>query len=79
MTLSGENFTRWSRIFVNGEKVPTFYINGSKLRMYAGDIEDGDTVVVNQMGSSDTVFRSTQEYIYVNPDVNGTENELILE
>lgn len=79
VTLSGENFTRWSRIFVNGEKVPTFYINGSKLRMYAGDIEDGDTVVVNQMGSSDTVFRSTQEYIYVNPDVNGTENELILE
>lgn len=79
VTLSGENFTRWSRIFVNGEKVPTFYINGSKLRMYAGDIEDGDTVVVNQMGSSDTVFRSTQEYIYVNPDVNCTENELILE
>lgn len=79
VTLSGKNFTRWSRIYVNGEKVPTFYINSSKLRMYAGDIEDGDTVVVNQMGSSDTVFRSTQEYIYSDPNADSTENGMILE
>ncbi len=75
VTINGENFTRWSRIYVNDEKVTTIYVNGSQLRLYADDIEDGDTVVVNQLGSSNTVFRSTPEFIYDVPNaLDGTES-----
>lgn len=76
VTVIGKNFTRWSRVYVNGEKVPTIYINGSRLRLYAEDISDGDSVVVNQLGSSDTIFRSSPEYIYDDPYADSTEMEL---
>lgn len=79
ITVSGKNFTRWSRIFVNGEKVPTYYINRFRLRLKAEDLQDGDAVVVNQMGSSDTVFRSTQVYVYDDPYAENTENSLLEE
>ena len=46
------------------------------------DIEDGDTVKVCQLGSNDTIFRSSNEITYADPDVKaetegpteGTEN-----
>ena len=41
--------------------------------MNAADIKDGDTVVVNQMGSGNSVFRSTPEYIYDDPYAINTE------
>ena len=74
--VSGKNFTRWIKIYVNGEEVTTYYVNDSRLRMLVDDIEDGDTVVVNQMGSGNTVFRSTQEYIYHDPLAENTETAL---
>lgn len=77
VTVSGKNFTRWSKVFVNGEKVTTYYINGVRLRINASDISDGDVVVVNQMGSGNTVFRSTQEYVYDDPYSENTERALL--
>lgn len=64
VTVSGKNFTKWSKIYVNGEKVPTTYVNSSRLRLKLDDIKANDTVVVNQMGSNNTIFRSSNEYIY---------------
>lgn len=75
VTISGQNFTRWSKVYVNGEKVPTTFVTSSRLRINIDDIKDGDTLVVNQMGSSNTVFRSTQEIIYDDPNVVNTESE----
>jgi len=62
-TINGENFTRWSKVYVNGEEVSTYFVNDSMLHIDIEDISNGDTVVVNQMGSSNTVFRSTIEYV----------------
>ena len=73
VTISGQNFTRWSKIYVNGVKVPTIYVSSSRLRMNAADVQDGDTVVVNQMGSGNSVFRSTPEFIYDDPYAESTE------
>ncbi len=73
VSVSGTNFTRWSKVYVNGEKVPTYYVNGSRLRVPEEYIADGDTVVVNQMGSGDSVFRSTPEYFYNDPNTQNTE------
>ncbi|MCI8634246.1 MAG: sulfatase-like hydrolase/transferase [Eubacterium sp.] len=75
VTISGKNFTKWSKIYVNGVKVPTIYINNARLRMSARDIQDGDTVVVNQMGSGNSVFRSTPEFVYDDPYVASTEQQ----
>lgn len=75
VTISGKNFTKWSKIYVNGKKVDTAFVSGSRLRMKAEDIKDGDVVVVNQMGSSNTVFRSTPEYIYDDPNAEVLSTE----
>lgn len=68
--ISGENFTKWSKVYVNGSKVDTTYISRSLLEISADDLEDNDVVVVNQMGSSDTIFRSSNEYTYEAPVVS---------
>ena len=58
----GENFTKWSKLFVNGEKVSTTYQSDKRLRVKKDKIPEGfSTLVVNQMGSSSTVFRSSNE------------------
>ncbi len=62
--LSGNNFTKWSKVYVNGEKVATTYISSNYLIISQEDISDGDHVVVNQVGSSNTIFRSSNEVVY---------------
>lgn len=65
--LFGDNFTKWSKVFVNGEKVPTSYESGQMLTISTDDIKPGDTMVVNQLGSSETIFRTSNEYKYSPP------------
>ncbi|MEI3177081.1 MAG: LTA synthase family protein [Lachnospiraceae bacterium] len=72
--ISGSNFTPWSKVFINGEKVSTAFISSSLLRISADSISDGDTIQVNQMGSSNTVFRSSNEITYVDPNAEDTED-----
>lgn len=76
VSVSGRNFTRWSKIYVNGEKMPTTYVNASRLRINAEYLSDGDIITVCQVGSSNTVFRSTQEYVYNDPDADSTESSI---
>lgn len=66
MVVKGENFTPWSKVYVNGEKVTTYYINGTQLWISSDAIKEGDSVVVNQMGSKSTIFRSSNSYSYYN-------------
>lgn len=68
--LTGENFTRWSKVFVNGEKVSTTYIDGSHLKISLNSLSEGtNSIMVNQMGSSDTVFRSSNEVDFDKPEI----------
>lgn len=71
--IAGTHFTPWSRVFVNGEKVKTTFLASTLLRIPGDAIKDGDTIVVNQMGSNSTVFRSSNEVIFLNPNVEDTE------
>ena len=75
-TIIGRNFTRWSKVYVNGEKVDTVFLNSSRLRIPLDSISDGDTIVVNQMGSSNTVFRSSNEFMFDDPYAENTETEI---
>lgn len=58
----GENFTPWSKVYVNGEKVNTTYESGQVLSINADGATDGSTIVVNQLGSNNTIFRSSNEF-----------------
>lgn len=62
--ISGSNFTPWTKIYVNGTKVSTAFISSTMLRISGDDAEDGDTITANIVGSSNTIFRTSNEYTY---------------
>ncbi|MCD7735656.1 MAG: sulfatase-like hydrolase/transferase [Lachnospiraceae bacterium] len=58
----GENFTKWSKVYINGEKISTTYYSSTMLRFKKSRLSKGqNTIVVNQVGSSSTIFRSSNE------------------
>lgn len=78
--LTGQNFTRWSKVFVNGEKVSTTYLDGTHLKISLNSLDEGtNSIMVNQMGSSDTIFRSSNEISFDKPEIvesDTTENTI---
>ena len=68
ITISGSNFTKWSKVFVNGKKVSTKFLTDTMLTVKTEFLKDGDTIVVNQLGSEDTIFRSSNEIVYSDPN-----------
>jgi len=64
VVISGENFTPWSVVYVNDSQISTEYISENELRVALSDAAgENVTIVVNQVGSSDTIFRSSNEMI----------------
>ena len=73
LCIYGSGFTPWTKIYVNGEKVSTSFLGSTMLKINLDDIEDGDTIVANIVGSSSTIFRSSNEFLYEDPDIEDTE------
>ncbi len=74
----GENFTRWSKVFVNGSRVSTSFLDNQELVVSIGSLQEGmNSLVVNQMGSSDTIFRSSNTVVHFKPleSASGEEEE----
>lgn len=71
--IRGSNFTKWSKVFVNGSKVNTIFSGPSCLIISKDAISDGDTLQVNQMGSNNTVFCSSNTLTYSDSDVVDTQ------
>lgn len=63
-SLYGENFTKNSRVYVNGERQKSSFLNNTRIELPETTLENGDVVTVSQVGSSNTVFRTSCEYIY---------------
>ena len=63
-SIYGDNFTKQSKVYINGEKQTTKFLNNTRLDLKDSQIEDGDTVMVAQVGSSNTIFRESKTYIY---------------
>ena len=63
-TVYGENFTKQSKVYINGEKQTTTFLNNTRLDLKDSQIENGDTVMVAQVGSSNTIFRESRLYEY---------------
>ena len=65
--ISGKNFTKWSKVFVNDKKVNTVFYGSGSLTIKKEAVQNGDTIKVCQLGSKDTIFRSSNEIIYSEP------------
>ena len=63
-SLYGENFTKSSKVFVNDEKQDSTFLNNTRIDLDETELKNGDKISIVQMGSSDTVFRKSDEYIY---------------
>ena len=60
----GENMTRHTKVYINGEKQSTFFVNDSRIELKKSELSEGDTIVACQVGSSSRIFRSSVEYRY---------------
>ncbi len=63
-SLYGENFTSNSKVFVNGVRQKSTFLNNTRIELPETILNEGDIVSVIQMGSSSTVFRTSNEYVY---------------
>lgn len=68
-SLYGENFTKQSKIFINGTKQESTFLNNTRIDLPEVKLQEGDVVYVVQMGSSNTTFRKSNEYIYKNGEL----------
>lgn len=65
VVIDGSGFTKWSRVFVNGEKVGTEYVSGNELMISTTRVKPGDEIIVKQLGAKSAVFSSSNSWFYV--------------
>lgn len=61
-SIYGENFTKQSKVYINGEKQSSTFLNNTRIDLKDASLEDGDILQVCQVGSSNTIFRASREY-----------------
>lgn len=64
LLITGQNFTPWSKVYVNGERFPTSFVDDTRLLISRETLDAGDIFVVNQLGSKSTIFRSSNSFVY---------------
>ena len=65
-SIYGSNFTKQSKVYINGEKQDTKFLNNTRLDLEESELNEGDTVMVAQVGSSNTIFSTSKTYEYRN-------------
>ena len=70
LTVYGANFTKNTKIFVNGNKVPTTFLTSNLITTSLDNVQNGDTITVNILGSKSLLLRAgTGEVVYEDPDI----------
>ena len=78
-TIVGDNFTKWTYVYINGEKQSRKFVNENTLKLKKSHLEDWDLVTISQVGSSNTIFRTSEEYVYLNGRLVPYTDELKVE
>lgn len=68
-SLYGQNFTKNSRVYVNGERQKSSFLNNTRIELSEMEIQEGDVLTVSQVGSSNTIFRTSSEYVFENGEL----------
>ena len=63
-SIYGENFTKYSKVYINDEKQKSSFLNNTRIDLKESELKDGDVIMVAQVGSSDTIFRTSKKYEY---------------
>ena len=63
-SLYGGNFTRNSRVYRNGERISSTFMNNTRIDLRGVELQEGDRLEISQVGSRDTVFRTSPAYVY---------------
>ncbi len=71
--VEGENFTKYSKVYINGELYSTEFIDSTKLRVYISELNTLDTFVVKQYYKG-KILSKTSDYIYIIAELS-TEEE----
>lgn len=66
----GENFTPYSRVYINGKKYQTFYMDRSTVIIQYPDLKAGDKIRVYQQNSDENVLSKTKKFIYTPEETN---------
>lgn len=75
-SLYGTNFTKWSKVYINGEKQKSTFLNNTRIELPESKLEEGDIITVSQVGSSNTIFRTSTEYIWMSGNLLKYTDEL---
>lgn len=76
LSIFGDNFTNWSRIYVNDEKMSTKFVSDRQVVLsaeYAAELETGDILKICQVGSSNTIFRTTENTVMYDASLAGNQ------
>ncbi len=69
LNVYGSNFSKNTKIFVNGAKVATNYVTSAFLTTSLEHVKDGDVITVNTLGSKSILLRAgANELVYLDPD-----------
>ncbi len=72
----GSNFTKNTKVFVNGEKVATSYVNPAVVTISLSDVKEGDVITASILGSKDLVLREgVGSLTYEGPGASSTTGE----
>ena len=78
-SIYGENFTKQTKVYINGEKQSTSFLNNTRVDLKKSQLNDGDVVWLAQVGSSNTIFRTSKKYEYLEGtlvELPETENDV---
>ena len=75
----GSNFTQYSRVFVNDEKLETIFVDPSTLVVYYPDIKVGDSFLVKQHNSDSHVLIVTDPIVYEDENNEADSDDVIHE
>ncbi|MCI7149117.1 LTA synthase family protein [bacterium] len=75
-SLYGTNFTKWSKVYINGEKQKSTFLNNTRIELPESKLEEGDIITVSQVGSSNTIFCTSAEYIWMSGNLLKYTDEL---
>ncbi|MBR3645790.1 MAG: LTA synthase family protein, partial [Lachnospiraceae bacterium] len=66
----GKNFTNYSKVYVNGEKINTKFVDSSVLTINYDDLKDGDVFEVHQQVSEKNILNVTNKVVYYSEDLD---------
>lgn len=70
LSVYGSNFTKNTKIFVNGSRVSTSFVSSALLTTSLDNVKDGDVITVNILGSKSILLRAgINEVVYEDPDI----------